>query len=190
MNKKELRAIYAAKRSELNQEQIDFDSFSIRDLLFSNFDFSKLNTIHCFLPAKGKNEINTWIVLDYIRANYPHIKVVVPVCDFENGVLLTAKLDSNTPMVENKWGILEPAVPDFVNPKEIDSVLLPLLIMDNCGNRVGYGKGFYDKFLVECPDNVLKIGLSLFEPVEIISNVDLTDIPLNAAITPSQVIFY
>lgn len=190
MDKKELRAVYAAKRSELSADKIEMDSALIKDLLFSNVDFSKIETLHCFLPARGKNEINTWLILNNIFSEFSHIEVVTPVCDFENGALHTARLNRNTNLIDNKWGIPEPAVPEYISPEVIDLVLLPLLIMDKFGNRVGYGKGFYDKFLVNCRENVLKVGLSLFEPVNQISNIDLTDIPLDVAVTPSNVIFY
>jgi len=62
-------------------------------------------------------------------------------------------------------------------------VIVPLLICDLNGYRLGYGKGFYDRFLSECRADVLKIGLNYFEPIAQIPGED-TDIPLDFLITP------
>ena len=66
-------------------------------------------------------------------------------------------------------------------------VFVPLLAFDEKGNRVGYGKGFYDKFLAECKPEILKIGVSFFEPENIIPDVLNTDIQLDLCITPTKV---
>jgi 5-formyltetrahydrofolate cyclo-ligase len=55
------------------------------------------------------------------------------------------------------------------------------------GNRIGYGKGFYDRFLAECKDDVIKIGLSFFPPETTDFEIDSNDIPLNFCVTPEQV---
>lgn len=70
---------------------------------------------------------------------------------------------------------------------KIDVVFVPLLAYDNKGNRVGYGKGFYDHFLSECREDVVKIGLSFFEPEEAIEDVSATDIRLDYCVTPMTV---
>jgi 5-formyltetrahydrofolate cyclo-ligase len=67
---------------------------------------------------------------------------------------------------------------------KIDVVFVPLLAFDKNGNRVGYGKGFYDNFLAKCREDVIKIGLSFFEPEEIIDDVFKTDIRLDYCVTP------
>ncbi len=66
-------------------------------------------------------------------------------------------------------------------------VFVPLLAFDEKGHRVGYGKGFYDKFLSECKPEVLKIGLSFFESETLISDVLTTDIQLDLCVTPSKI---
>ena len=84
------------------------------------------------------------------------------------------------------WGIPEPVGGIVVKPTDFDIVLLPLLTFDLNGNRVGYGKGFYDRYLVNCRPDCLKIGISLFEPVDLIEEVESHDIPLDIAICPAK----
>ena len=69
----------------------------------------------------------------------------------------------------------------------IEVVFVPLLSFDIEGNRVGYGSGFYDKFLKECDDNILKIGLSFFEPETRVEDTNASDIKLDYCITPQKV---
>ena len=66
-------------------------------------------------------------------------------------------------------------------------VLIALFAFDDKGNRIGYGKGMYDRFLSKCPGNTIKIGLSFFDSVDEISDVNEFDVPLDYAITPSKV---
>lgn len=69
----------------------------------------------------------------------------------------------------------------------IDIVFIPLLIFDKEYNRVGYGYGFYDKFLINCRVDVIKIGLSLLEPISRIIDINMDDIPLDIVVTPNKI---
>ena len=75
----------------------------------------------------------------------------------------------------------------FLLPAEIDLVFVPLLAFDKKGFRVGYGKGFYDKWLAGCRPDCIKVGFSYFEPVESIDDRHEFDVPLNLCITPHNV---
>jgi len=74
-----------------------------------------------------------------------------------------------------------------VSESEIDLIFVPLLAFDETGNRVGYGKGFYDKFLTKCRPDAIKVGLSYFEAIDRISDSEQFDIPLNYCITPQRI---
>ena len=92
-----------------------------------------------------------------------------------------------TRLKENHWGIPEPVDGSSLDPKLIDVVFVPLLVFDKMGHRVGYGKGFYDKFLKSCREDVIKIGLSYFEAVEQISDVNPNDMVMDYCITPNKI---
>ena len=71
-------------------------------------------------------------------------------------------------------------------PKKIDVVFVPLLAFDLEGNRVGYGKGYYDRFLKNCTSECIKIGVSFFPPEKKINN-DTLDVNLNYCVTPDKI---
>ena len=66
-------------------------------------------------------------------------------------------------------------------------VFVPLVAFDELGNRVGYGKGFYDEFLKNCSKDTIKIGLSFFEAEAVISDIELHDVPLDFCVTPGKI---
>jgi len=87
----------------------------------------------------------------------------------------------------NRWGISEPFTGEIIDDKEIDLVLVPLLCFDEMGYRVGYGNGYYDKFLANCRKDCLKVGVSFFEPIGEIEDVREFDIRLDYCVTPEKV---
>ena len=66
-------------------------------------------------------------------------------------------------------------------------VFVPLLVFDQQGHRVGYGMGYYDRFLVQCSETTLKVGLSFFDPVSKIEDIKTHDIALDFALTPEGI---
>ena len=63
--------------------------------------------------------------------------------------------DDNTILNENDYGIMEPVDGTIIPYENIDMVICPLLTFDKNGYRVGYGKGFYDRFLTQCRNDVI-----------------------------------
>ena len=96
-------------------------------------------------------------------------------------------LTDNTTIKKNKYNIPEPIEGIEVSNDKLDVVFVPLLAFDKKGNRVGYGKGYYDTFLKTCRPETLKIGLSFFEAENKITDINENDIPLDFCITPKQV---
>lgn len=184
MKKTELRNVYLKKRGELTPGEFHDYNIRIRDRFFANTDLGDARFIHCFLPVTAKSEVDTWMIIREIWARYPAISVVAPVCDFVTGNLTGRPLRPDTIIRKNKWGIPEPEEYEFVASHQIDMVIAPLLVADLKGHRVGYGKGFYDKFFGTCRRNIQKIGLSMFEPVQEIMDVEPTDVELTRLITP------
>jgi 5-formyltetrahydrofolate cyclo-ligase len=107
--------------------------------------------------------------------------------NFETLELTNYLLTDNTKFQKNDFNIYEPVDGIEVPNSKIDVVFVPLLAYDKKGNRVGYGKGFYDKFLSKCKEDVVKIGLSFFEPEEAIEDINETDIHLDYCVTPMAV---
>src|SRR5690606_41251409 len=88
---------------------------------------------------------------------------------------------------KNDYNTPEPIDRFPVYDKQIDVVFIPLLDYDQIGNRIGYGKGFYDSFLEKCRKDVLKIGVSFYPPEAEIEDIRPEDIPLDMTITPDEI---
>jgi len=183
MNKAELRKIYQAKRAQLSKEQVEAGSKRICDLLFKKFKFGEVSSVHIFLPIETKNEVNTNFIISRLWDKFPSVKVVVPkIADL---AIESFVLTPETKLFKNSLGVPEPLNGAPFSHPQIDFVLLPLLAFDKSGNRIGYGKGFYDRFLTTCKPHVTKVGLSLFEAEESIEP-DAFDVPMNFCMTPEK----
>ena len=184
-NKSELRNTYSLKRKNLSDYQINKRSILISKKLLDIPIWDK-EFYHIFLTSKKNNEIETKFILSMLSQK--NKKVVVPrIIDLNNleHILLTKQ----TILRENSYGIPEPKKYNniIIFPQELDVIIVPLYVFDLNGNRVGYGKGYYDRFLKNCRDDVIKIGVSLFEPVKSISDITRNDVALNYAITSNGI---
>ncbi len=182
MNKKEARQKYKELRQQLSQEEIEDKSLAIANQLLK-IDIWDKTYYHVFLPIEEQKEINTEYILQILAGKDK--EVVVSKSDFKTTTMTHFLLTDNTKIKKNEYNIPEPITGLNVPTEMIDVVFVPLLAYDKQGNRVGYGKGFYDKFLSECNPNVIKIGLSFFEPEEKIEDLFENDIQLNFCVLPS-----
>ena len=181
MNKKELRAKYKALRQELTPDEIEDKSLAIANRMLQ-LDIWEKTYFHLFLTIEEQNEVETEFVLQ-ILAGYDK-EIVVAKSNFQTLEMTNYLLTDNTKFQKNEYNIYEPVDGIEVPNAKIEVIFVPLLAYDKKGNRVGYGKGFYDNFLSKCNDEVIKIGLSFFEPEEMIDDVSPTDIRLNYCVTP------
>ena len=183
MNKQELRKIYKQKRKNLSLEAIEDFSLQIanQSLKLPIWEFSNY---HLFLTISEKKEINTEYLLHILQGRDKSI--IVPKSDFDTGGLIHILLQDNTVLKTSTYGIPEPVSGIELLPSNIDVIFVPLLAFDCNGNRVGYGKGFYDCFLSQCTPNSIFIGLSFFEAEAEIENSTL-DISLHYCITPQKI---
>jgi 5-formyltetrahydrofolate cyclo-ligase len=140
---------------------------------------------HIFLPIEEQKEVDTELILHLLSGKDKEI--LISKSNFETREMTHFLLTDNTRIAKNKYNIPEPIDGIEVPSKKIDVVFVPLLAYDKKGNRVGYGKGFYDTFLSECKPDVIKIGLSFFEPEELISDIFEGDVKLDYCVSPTTV---
>ena len=182
--KNELRQQLLDKRLQLSEEEYLSKSEKIITKLKSLSEFKNSQTIHCYVSLNERNEVNTLPLIKELAQEKR--KLVVPVTNFNDGSLRHVHLKDFDLLKENKWGVLEPQSGEEVAPEDLDLVIVPMAGGDRRKNRIGYGKGFYDRFLskVDCP----KVGL-LFDDclVEQVPVEDF-DIPLSTMITEEQII--
>ena len=184
MNKKELRVKYKALRAELSSETIEDKSLAIANQAVKSDIWDKLY-YHIFLPITEHKEVDTEFLLQVLAGKDKEI--VVSKSNFETRKMTHYLLTDNTKFMKNEYNIPEPVDGIEVPSTKIDVVFVPLLAFDKKGHRVGYGKGFYDNFLRECREDVVKIGVSFFEPEEEIIDVFESDVKLDFCITPEKV---
>lgn len=187
MTKRELRTIYLSRRLAMNPPEMNDLSERIADRFFESFDLGAVTTLHSFLPIIRFNEIDTTLILRRIWSEFPSVSTVAPRTDLATGEIESVLIGPANQFAENAWGIPEPTNGDVVAPADIDLVLVPLLCSDISGHRVGYGKGYYDRFLSRCRADCAKVGLGLYEPVTEIEDVTPYDIRLDTLVTPGQI---
>ncbi|CAN5914818.1 5-formyltetrahydrofolate cyclo-ligase [soil metagenome] len=182
-----LRREALQKRENYPAEELARRSRRICELFFSSFSLEAVRLLHLFLPISRQNELDTRFLIRRLWLKHPEVAIAVPVSDLDLTHMTHFLLRPNTVLAENRWGIPEPVEAVEVPAEAVDLVLLPLLTFDLRGNRVGYGKGFYDRFLDQCRPDVLKVGLSLEPPVPLITDTNEFDVSLDAAVTPEEV---
>lgn len=187
MKKSELRQIYLSRQKAISQEDRLAKSEAITDLFFRSFDLSGVKFLHSFIPIIKFNEVDTRIIVERVWRELPQIQIVVPRVDAEANEMKSLRFGPDTELARNAWEIEEPVHDEFVADKGIDMVLTPGLCFDRSGHRVGYGKGFYDRFLKNCRADCVKIGLSFFEPVMRIDDVHTGDVRLDFILAPDKV---
>jgi 5-formyltetrahydrofolate cyclo-ligase len=185
MDKKLLRKKYLEKRIGLSPARRQQYSEQICELFLKNFQVEG-KLVSLFLPIERKFEINTYLFLE--RLQNIGASVCLTKSNFEDQSLKHIVYDSSTVLATNEFGIPEPKNGYEIEINRITIVLVPLLICDNKGNRVGYGKGFYDRFLQQCSSNCKFVGINYFSPIEEVCDVLESDVPLHFLITPNEII--
>ncbi|MBB2146228.1 5-formyltetrahydrofolate cyclo-ligase [Pedobacter sp. LMG 31464] len=184
MLKSALRKQALAQRNSLTADELHVLNEKLLTQ-FKKLDLSNIRILHIFLPIIHQKEPDTFLLIEWLQKNHPEIQIIVPKADFETRLMSNFIYVDKKDLINNQYQIPEPqlAKPFKGIP---DMVLIPLLAFDERGYRVGYGKGFYDRFLQNI--STQKIGLSFFDAVAEINDVHLNDIRLDKCITPHKII--
>ena len=177
-----LRKSFKKQRSLLDINQVKGLSKRIFENLLELNIWEK-SFYHLYLSNQINNEVETDEIVNLLFMK--NKRVFVP--KIQGKDLLNIEIDNNTKYSLNQLGIREPISSNQKDASLLEVIFVPLLIFDKLGHRVGYGGGYYDKFLGNIKDDVLKIGLSLFEPIDKIQDMERHDIRLDYSITPKKV---
>ncbi len=181
MTKREARKQYQSLRTGLTQTQRKGYSVAIGNRIMSIID-DKMQHIHVYVSIVAKSEVDTLPLVDRLWENRK--KVFAP--KVSASISMTHHIwTPGTDFTTNKWGIPEPEG-ETIHPTDLDVVVVPLLAIDQKGHRVGYGKGFYDRFLAQCRADVFTIGVGFFPPLTAIAGIDSYDVALDAYVTQDQ----
>ncbi len=182
VNKSVLRDVYLQKRMMLASEEYERRNQLVRDNFLQSFSPKKFNSLHIFLPIASKKEVNTWPIIEACREINPDLSIFTSK-SLKNGLLQHFRLEEDTRLSVNRWGIPEPDGYDPVSLHHVDVILLPLIISDKQGNRIGYGKGYYDRFLEEVSSDH-RVGLTLSPSLDEISYMEQHDVGLTCCVGP------
>ena len=183
MDKSQIRTQYKEFRKELSEIEVMDKSLLIANRCLE-LPVWEEQIFHLFLMLEDQNEVDTAIILTLLQEKDK--EVVVPrIADAEQ--LQHFLLTDQTRFQKNALGIPEPVSGIEIEASKIDVVFVPLLAFDDKGHRVGYGKGYYDRFLTTCRPNCIKIGLSFFEKEQDSFIIEPTDIPLDYCVTPEKI---
>lgn len=182
-SKQTLREVYLSKRLTLSDKEYQHRNALITDRLINFIEANEINSIHLFLPIIKKKEFNTYPLIDHLkeRGIKIYIPKVVSATELEHYML-----DESCVIEENNWGVPEPVSGTKFKLQRVDLILVPLIIADKSGHRIGYGKGYYDRFLKEVEAN--KVGISLMPLLDEIPFVENNDISLDELISPYETV--
>jgi 5-formyltetrahydrofolate cyclo-ligase len=184
MLKSEARTFFLNKRKSLSpQELLKWDDLLLIQL--QKMDWTQTHVLGSFFPMEHQNEPNSLLLTDYLNFLISDLKLGYPIVDSTHHTMQFFPATENT--TTNTWGIVEPIKSMPINPSQIDTFLVPLLGFDVTGQRIGFGKGYYDKYFENLASSTLRIGISYFEPIEAIIDTHQFDVPLTHCITPWKI---
>jgi len=182
MLKGNLRKEYLEKRILLSEEERKEKDALIRDG-FSGLDIGEKRRLLSYCALPERREFNISLIEDRFLQQSPMAVLAWPRISGSSREMEAVILEKDALFIKNRYGILEPIGGEVLHPMDIDLVFVPLIACDEKGYRVGYGKGYYDRYLLRCRRDLIKIGFSYFEPVDRLDDIHEFDVPLNFCIT-------
>ncbi len=184
MDKRALRKYFLDIRSGLSQSFVKEASQMITHNLFAFNEFRSAQIIHCYSSIPDNREVDTAQILQHCTDSGKQLIMpkVLP-----NGELNHVLIEPATVFKTNKWGVAEPQDGKLIQPDVPDLIIVPMVAGDRMKNRLGYGKGYYDRFLSKSVG--LKVGI-LFDCQLYKSSLPIEsfDIPLDLLITENEII--
>lgn len=172
-------------RDELSEESVREKSRKIVNKLVELAEFQTCRNILIFLSLPS--EVQTGEMIE--RAVSLGKKVYVPLVDAKQKRLQISEILGLGVEFETKsLGIREPS-PPYINicpPAVLDFVLVPGLAFDRDGARIGFGAGYYDRFLKEVADHVVRVGVAFhFQILDLIAQTEF-DVPVQKILTENE----
>lgn len=181
--KDEIRRRILEQRKHMSSEDVEEKSERIHGRLFNSPYYQSSRTIMTYVDFQ--NEVETRSIIN--KAIGEGKNIVVPLCG-QNYSLLPVKIGSLGDLEKGNKGILEPKKIDIVDVKKLDLVLMPGVTFDRNGNRLGYGLGYYDRFLAQLSPSTMIVALAYgFQVVQTLPYEDY-DQKVNLIITENETI--
>ncbi|MFT6867162.1 MAG: 5-formyltetrahydrofolate cyclo-ligase [Cyclobacteriaceae bacterium] len=157
----------------------------VQELILNFIKEKKVTCCHVFLPIARNKEFDSW---DLVKKLNDHgIEVQLSVSDFATFKMNHFIYHRDLRFESNKFDIPEPVGGKAADISKVEMILIPLLASDKKGNRIGYGKGFYDRLLSDLLSKPLKVGVNLAPLFDHFPFSEDHDIKLDFCITPNQI---
>lgn len=168
MNKRAIREQFKAIRQSLDAESRAEKAEAVCAKLKTIVDWDKVEYLHVYEPIEALGEVNIAPCVEKIKQKYPKIQIYT------------------SRKIAEKWRITSIGGESLDQLPKFDIIIVPMLGFDSTLHRIGYGGGYYDRFLATQPD-ANKIGVCFDELQVAQLPVEATDIPLNKIITDKQI---
>ncbi len=157
-DKQQLRQHYKQIRKQLSAEEVQNHSSRIAEQLFASPFWQQSKTIMLYLSFQ--NEVATEVI--YQRGWQEGKTMLLPICAPSGGLMEMSVLSSLDSLVPNRYGIgeLPEHLQNIAAPEEIDLCIIPGIAFDKKGNRLGFGAGYYDRYLPRVNQKAKRIALA------------------------------
>lgn len=183
--KQQLRQHYKSVRKELSAAQVAQYSAAIARQLFATSLWQQSHTVMLYLSFQ--NEVDTHAI--YQQGWQESKTMLLPICAPSGGLMEMSSITSFSVLTPNCYGIdeLPAALQQIIAPEEIDLCLIPGIAFDHTGNRLGFGAGYYDRYLPRLRPDVPRVALAYecqLSPQTL--PVDDYDLPMDYILTEKQ----
>ncbi|NLC54735.1 MAG: 5-formyltetrahydrofolate cyclo-ligase [Erysipelothrix sp.] len=177
MDKRVVRAHTLDKRRKITFKRRNAKSLKIMEQLLELLEGHKNIGIYLSL----KDEVNTTDYLDHFFENFESVSTSV----IEDEQLVFYKIKSIRELKPGYMGVLQPPTTDLTLKDEMDVIIVPVVGFDRQNNRIGYGKGFYDRYLSDYKHKT--IGLAFDEQEYRHIPHDENDVALDYIVTETRI---
>ncbi|MGI5901771.1 MAG: 5-formyltetrahydrofolate cyclo-ligase [Desulfitobacteriia bacterium] len=173
-------------RKSLTTEERHLKSMAIQKIVFSLPGYKDSSTVMVYLDFQ--EEVETTAIAENILETGK--RLIIPFCQGQE-ILPCQIVDLTRDIQKGKFGIREPRAGRLnpVDPREIDLVLVPGVAFDSQGNRVGFGRGYYDRFLPQLRADTLLVGLAFSCQMAEKIEVEEHDVRMSLIVTEDGIIY-
>ncbi|WP_207510711.1 5-formyltetrahydrofolate cyclo-ligase [Longitalea luteola] len=186
MIKNTVRKEFLQRRMNMPEEELQQQTALIA-ANFRKLTLPPVNFLLSYYPLASRHEFDVSICEDILKEQNLLLRVAWPKVHIDLHDMEAVQVEKDGLFIKNRYNILEPIGGAIIPPQQLDVVFVPLVAFDERGYRVGYGKGYYDRYLSQCRPAAIKIGFSFFDAIEYIEDIDEFDVPLNFCITPHRI---